>query len=91
MRVALILLIARSCNAQLPYSQGEKEGQDNDEAKAGGTAVNAASFLSNLKSWHHHLCPWNGNACPKEFLQLPPMAGEDLRAGEGAFAAVRGV
>ncbi|CAN0541885.1 unnamed protein product, partial [Ectocarpus sp. 8 AP-2014] len=41
----------------------------------------SASFSSRLKSQHHDLCPWNGNACPREFLQLPPMAVEDLLAG----------
>ncbi|CAM9351821.1 unnamed protein product [Scytosiphon promiscuus] len=40
--------------------------------------VSSSSFLPRLKSEHHDLCPWNGNACPQEFLQLPPMATEDL-------------
>lgn len=53
------------------------------EGDAAGVAqpTSTSSFSSRLKSQHHDLCPWKGNACPKEFLQLPPMAPEDLLAG----------
>eukprot|EP00752_Nemacystus_decipiens_P010651 g9484.t1 len=60
-------------------SSGEG-GDASAGADAGGAAQpsSATSFSSRLKSQHHDLCPWKGNPCPKEFLQLPPMAPEDL-------------
>lgn len=53
-----------------------------------------SSFSSRLKSQHHDLCPWNGNPCPEDFLQLPLMAVGDLLAGmlySSSLWAVHGI
>eukprot|EP00903_Cladosiphon_okamuranus_P022461 g20658.t2 len=60
---------------------GGAGGADASANAAGGGVDQPASappFSSRLKSQHHDLCPWKGNACPQEFLQLPPMVPEDL-------------
>ncbi|CAB1101960.1 unnamed protein product [Ectocarpus sp. CCAP 1310/34] len=85
-------LSCQCCSAQLLFADQATGGNGdaaNDDA-CGGDSVDmvavveptpSSSFSSRLKSQHHDLCPWNGNACPREFLQLPPMAVEDVLAG----------
>lgn len=74
-----------SCGAHMEYAPVNKN-QGTDDSDEKDLEVDPAPFASRLKSEHHDLCPWNGNACPAEFLHLPPMAADDLRSGE--FVAV---
>lgn len=69
----------------LKYKKDKQQEGSNGNDKANGSNDVKGLFLSRLKCEHHDLCPWNGNACPKEFLQLPPMAGDDSRKGKAYF------
>ncbi|CAM9282534.1 unnamed protein product [Ectocarpus sp. 13 AM-2016] len=84
-------LSCQCCSAQLRFADqatggdgnaanGDVGGDDGGGMAAVVEPTPSSSFSSRLKSQHHDLCPWNGNACPTEFLQLPPMAVEDLLA-----------
>lgn len=78
-----------SCAAELLYAvdtqESEVEAIDNDDDPKGAQPV---PFAVRLSTEHHDLCPWKGNSCPKEFLQLPPLAGEDWRRGKFDFCVV---
>ncbi|CAN0168565.1 unnamed protein product, partial [Laminaria digitata] len=71
-------LFCQCCRAQLQFAKHKEADGDADIALGGKSNVHSGSFLARLQSQHHDLCPWNGNACPREFLQLPPRATEDL-------------
>ncbi|CAM9753909.1 unnamed protein product, partial [Hapterophycus canaliculatus] len=81
-------LSCKCCGARMHFRDATNGRKDNGNAAGDATEevvavvepVSSSSFLSRLKSQHHDLCPWNGNACPLEFLQLPPMAREDSLA-----------
>ncbi|CBN79850.1 conserved unknown protein [Ectocarpus siliculosus] len=84
-------LSCQCCSAQLRFADqaaGSDGNAANDDVCGGGGGdivavvepTPSSSFSSRLQSQHHDLCPWNGNACPREFLQLPPMAVEDQLA-----------
>lgn len=86
--VTSVPLVACSCSAQLQFGK-HKEAAGDDASIGGKSSVQPVAFLASLQSQHHDLCPWNGNACPKEFMQLPPRATEDLRTGERAPASAQ--